>query len=322
MHLSPLSTNNKHLNHWTMLKLISKTRRYPFILPPECLHMILKFGPIIVFIIYPYGVGTAPNWVFFRAQKVPALNSSDRTQHRGARSKQKGATHPPGQFFPFVEPQSDECTDKTQTTHPLSGCVVTTGHPPRCMKPHLNKNTANKKRHAQPPATRSKNQDLNTHNTSTVDIQFLPSVKTHPTNEHTDEPQYVQPPKPPPKLRSTNACTTHPRKRVCGNIRSLPYVKTHPTNKHTHEPPIRAATKLPPKRRLMELCTTHPPKRVHSLHENSPDEDMDEPPSIPFNAQPTGLECPPPEHDDQRNHVPHPLWRVWFYIMLATNEDP
>ncbi|KAF9516804.1 hypothetical protein BS47DRAFT_1360033 [Hydnum rufescens UP504] len=248
----------------------------------------------MVFIIYPYGVGTAPNWAFFRAQKVPALNSSDHTQHRGARSKQNGATHPPGRvcgtirFFPFVKPQSNECTDKTLAKY---GPVRSHPDPEPAQQPTKYRTTHLLRQ-------------MCGNNCGCADTWSLPSVTTHLTSTWTS-PQYPQPPKP---------------RRVCGNIRSLPYVKTHPMNEHMHEPPIHTATQATPQNDDPRNCVPHTCQSGCVVNIRS----------IPYmkthptrtRTSPPSLECPPPEHNDRQNRVPHLLRRVWFYIMLATNEDP
>ncbi|KAF9507815.1 hypothetical protein BS47DRAFT_1366372 [Hydnum rufescens UP504] len=86
---------------------------------------------------------------------------------------------------------------------------------------------------------------------------------------------------------------------------------------------------------------THPLRRVSSLHEDTTHRNMDEPPkSIPYvkthpmrtrtsppvyhlMRSPTCLECPPPNMtiSEIMYHTPA-VAGVWFYIMLATNEDP
>ncbi|KAF9516151.1 hypothetical protein BS47DRAFT_1360545 [Hydnum rufescens UP504] len=56
------------------------------------------------------------------------------------------------------------------------------------------------------------------------------------------------------------------------------YVKTHLTN-DTCTAPICHQPPTPPEMTIERNCvTTHPPKRVHSLHENSPNEDTTSPP--------------------------------------------
>ncbi|KAF9505114.1 hypothetical protein BS47DRAFT_1368319 [Hydnum rufescens UP504] len=227
----------------------------------------------MVFIIYPYGVGTVPNWVLFRARKVLALNSSDRTQHRGARSKQNGATHPPGQvcgtirFFPFVKPRSDECTDKTPAKY---GPVHSHPDPEPARQPTKYRTTH--------PLRRMCGNNWS-----------LPSVTTHPMSTWTS-PQYPQPPKPGvPAPHNDDQQTFLPS--VCGNIRFLPSVKTHLMNKHTDEPPICATTQAAPRNynRRMSL----PYVKTHLTNEH-----MDEP---PIRAATQAA----PRNDDRWNCVPH-----------------
>ncbi|KAF9505075.1 hypothetical protein BS47DRAFT_1368351 [Hydnum rufescens UP504] len=112
---------------------------------------ILKFGPIIVFIIYPYGVGTAPNWVFFQARKVFSLcKTLIRQMHR----------QDPGEIWARVQPPNPEPArqpTKYRTTHPPRQMCGNNWPPPRCMKPHPTRTQQTKNGHAQPPTTRSKN---------------------------------------------------------------------------------------------------------------------------------------------------------------------
>ncbi|KAF9520259.1 hypothetical protein BS47DRAFT_1357490 [Hydnum rufescens UP504] len=226
----------------------------------------------MVFIIYPYGVGTAPNWVLFRARKVPALNSSDCTQHRGARSKQNGATHPPGRvcgtirFFPFVKPRSNECTDKTpvkygpmrshpnpeparqptkyRTTHPPRRMCGNNWPPPRCMKPHPTRTQQTKNGHAQPPATLIQEPRTRTPTTHRrcADTWSLPSVTTT-RRAHGRAPSthnHPSPECPPPTMTIDERMYHTPASAgffLCEN---------HLTNEHTDEPPIRAATQAAP----------------------------------------------------------------------------
>ncbi|KAF9515765.1 hypothetical protein BS47DRAFT_1360841 [Hydnum rufescens UP504] len=133
-------------------------------------------------------------------------------------------------------------------------------------------------------------------------IRFLPSVKIHPMNEHTDEPPICATTQAAPRNYDRQTRVPH----TCfGGVWSLPYVKTHLTNEHTDEPPnMRSHPKPPPKRQLTELHTTHPPKQVHSLSPQA------------LSAHPLNTMI-----GEIVYHTPAAAG-VWFYIMLATNEDP
>ncbi|KAF9511301.1 hypothetical protein BS47DRAFT_1363920 [Hydnum rufescens UP504] len=93
----------------------------------------------------------------------------------------------------------------------------------------------------------------------------------------------------PPRWVCGNSCTTHPLWQVCGNTWSLPSVTTHPSLEC-----------LPPAMMINE----------HMYH-------------TPTEAAPQALSACPLNMTigEIAYHTPAVVG-VWFYIMLATNEDP